>query len=210
MKPIAGPPHKNTRPPHRDQYWSKDGQWYWDGTQWVSSEAISQAPGEPRLSPDKQWRWDGSQWVSNLSPDGQWLFDGANWIPNPAIVAAQPVVQSPVALPPAAPVAATGVMPIGTQIAWAITILFLVGMATYVGLAIIHNDGIGGGTYSLHYPCGSSPQCASARGNWSGIRGTYSSEADCTAAGEQMGMTEQAMPGQAGWFCNTNSDPNER
>lgn len=31
------------------------------------------------VSPDGQWYWDGQQWVTALSPDGRWRWDGARW-----------------------------------------------------------------------------------------------------------------------------------
>lgn len=40
---------------------SEDGQWQWDGAQWVPAESTP-AP-EPVLSEDGQWQWDGTQWV---------------------------------------------------------------------------------------------------------------------------------------------------
>ena len=49
-------------------------------------------PGE--ISDDGEWLWDGNEWVpappkavvvssGNLSHDGEWLWDGNNWIPAP-------------------------------------------------------------------------------------------------------------------------------
>jgi hypothetical protein len=43
---------------------SEDGQWQWDGTQWVAAESpSSESSQEPVLSEDGQWQWDGAQWV---------------------------------------------------------------------------------------------------------------------------------------------------
>jgi hypothetical protein len=72
----------------------------------------------------------------------------------------------------------------------------------------INNGVTPGETWYLHYSCGASAQCASANGGATGIRGTtYSSEADCLVDGPKTGFVEQPAPGQAGWFCTTESDP---
>jgi putative peptidoglycan binding protein len=43
---------------------SEDGQWQWDGTQWVAAESQSpQSSQEPVLSADGLWQWDGTDWV---------------------------------------------------------------------------------------------------------------------------------------------------
>ena len=37
-----------------------------------------------QLSPDGNWWWDGAQWVSTISPDGRWRWNGATWVVNEA------------------------------------------------------------------------------------------------------------------------------
>jgi len=37
---------------------SPDGQWWWDGRQWVATQRQS-----PQLSPDERWGWNGQSWV---------------------------------------------------------------------------------------------------------------------------------------------------
>jgi hypothetical protein len=82
---------------------SEDGQWQWDGQQWLAAAggAGQQAGGghAGQLSEDGLWQWDGQQWqaaaggagqhgggsragdnyAGQLSDDGQWQWDGANW-----------------------------------------------------------------------------------------------------------------------------------
>src|SRR3954447_21749606 len=65
---------------------SPDGQWRYNGTEWVAAEAPAQHVGQ--VSADGQWRWDGSDWVAasanphadEISPDGQWRWDGTDWV----------------------------------------------------------------------------------------------------------------------------------
>jgi hypothetical protein len=40
-----------------------------------------------RLSPDGQYYWDGQQWISTLSPDGRHRWNGTAWIPTGSIYA---------------------------------------------------------------------------------------------------------------------------
>ncbi|MGB3443151.1 MAG: peptidoglycan-binding protein [Actinophytocola sp.] len=42
---------------------SEDGQWQWDGTQWVPAESSQEPAQAPVLSEDGQWQWDGTQWI---------------------------------------------------------------------------------------------------------------------------------------------------
>lgn len=35
-----------------------------------------------QLSPDGNWWWDGAQWVSTISPDGRWRWNGETWVVN--------------------------------------------------------------------------------------------------------------------------------
>jgi hypothetical protein len=37
----------------------------------------------PQFSGDGNWWWDGSQWVSTLSPDGHYRWNGTAWEPAP-------------------------------------------------------------------------------------------------------------------------------
>lgn len=43
------------------------------------------------VSPDGNWLWDGHQWVSTVSPDGAWRWNGTAWVAvgatSPALVA---------------------------------------------------------------------------------------------------------------------------
>ena len=41
----------------RDQQLSADGNWWWNGSQWV-----------PTLSADGTWRWDGKSWRAVHTP----------------------------------------------------------------------------------------------------------------------------------------------
>jgi hypothetical protein len=33
-----------------------------------------------QVSPDGQWFWDGTSWLTTLSPDGAWRWDGRIWV----------------------------------------------------------------------------------------------------------------------------------
>ena len=65
---------------------SPDGQWRWNGVDWVAATAPDAHTGQ--VSPDGQWRWDGSDWVAaaaqphadEISPDGQWRWNGTDWV----------------------------------------------------------------------------------------------------------------------------------
>jgi hypothetical protein len=37
--------------------------------------------GTPRLSDDGNWYWEGTKWVSTLSPDGKYRWTGTAWAP---------------------------------------------------------------------------------------------------------------------------------
>ena len=43
------------------------------------------APGPSTLSPDGQFFWDGRQWVPTVTGDGRWHWNGAGWEPTAAI-----------------------------------------------------------------------------------------------------------------------------
>lgn len=36
------------------------------------------------ISPDGNWWWNGFQWVSAISPDGRWRWNGVGWVLNAA------------------------------------------------------------------------------------------------------------------------------
>src|SRR3954454_19567900 len=65
---------------------SPDGQWQWNGTDWVAASAAS--PHSGQVSEDGQWRWTGSDWVAaaadahsgQLSDDGQWRWSGTGGV----------------------------------------------------------------------------------------------------------------------------------
>jgi peptidoglycan hydrolase-like protein with peptidoglycan-binding domain len=86
---------------------SPDGQWQWNGLEWVpadgsfddSLEGSTATDEVAELSPDGQWQWNGLEWVpadasfddalgstatdevAQLSPDGQWQWNGLEWVP---------------------------------------------------------------------------------------------------------------------------------
>lgn len=37
------------------------------------------------MSPDGNFYWDGAQWISALSPDGHWRWNGAEWVPRESV-----------------------------------------------------------------------------------------------------------------------------
>jgi hypothetical protein len=63
-----------------------DGQWRWNGADWVAATETAQRAG--MVSEDGQWRWTGSEWVAAdagasagpLSDDGQWRWTGSEWV----------------------------------------------------------------------------------------------------------------------------------
>ena len=73
---------------------SPDGQWRWNGTDWVAAEGATTHTGQ--VSDDGQWRWNGSEWLAvtadphgghaedlhggQLSEDGQWRRNGSEWL----------------------------------------------------------------------------------------------------------------------------------
>lgn len=63
-----------------------DGQWAWDGREWVAASGTGAEARVGDVSPDGQWRWDGRDWVAaasvpaEFSPDGAWRWDGAQWV----------------------------------------------------------------------------------------------------------------------------------
>ncbi len=83
---------------------SPDGQWQWNGTEWVAAGSAAAAGGATggapagQLSEDGQWQWNGSEWVAaaataetgqhsgnhsdtgQLSEDGQWRWTGSAWV----------------------------------------------------------------------------------------------------------------------------------
>jgi len=71
--------------PQQEQL-SPDGQWRWNGTEWVAAEAASTHVGQ--VSEDGQWRWSGTEWVAaaadahtgQVSEDGQWRWNGTDWV----------------------------------------------------------------------------------------------------------------------------------
>jgi hypothetical protein len=81
-----------TGPPN--QGISDDGQWQWDGMQWVPTDGATPDPaGAGQLSDDGQWQWNGNDWVATgtepgqaetsampLSDDGQWQWNGDEWV----------------------------------------------------------------------------------------------------------------------------------
>jgi hypothetical protein len=122
----------------------------------------------------------------------------ANW--RPAVIP----MEDPA---PASPKPPSDSMPIVQQILLAIGIIALCVAGGLVAYGIIQQGGIGGGTYFMHFNCGTSGQCAQANGAATGVLPTsYSTLADCDAAGPQTGFVQQPAGGQAGWFCSTNSD----
>jgi len=41
-------------------------------------------PQPGQLSPDGQFMWNGGQWISSLSADGAYRWDGGGWVPTGA------------------------------------------------------------------------------------------------------------------------------
>src|SRR3954447_26328314 len=90
--------------PAGDPNLSPDGQWRWDGSEWVAANGAATATATAaaaevhwgEVSPDGHWRWDGANWIATageaqatqssgdghvgqLSSDGYWRWNGADW-----------------------------------------------------------------------------------------------------------------------------------
>jgi len=82
-------------PEMNDPNVSADGQWRWDGFDWVAAGSARTDEQQGELSPDGRWRWNGFDWVAadagtaatgaqeqagELSADRQWRWNGSDWV----------------------------------------------------------------------------------------------------------------------------------
>jgi peptidoglycan hydrolase-like protein with peptidoglycan-binding domain len=82
--------------PGGDASLSDDGQWRWNGNDWLPAEAGAGGQGYEQyagnVSDDGQWQWNGTNWEAaqgatagsgdpgHVSEDGQWRWDGQQWL----------------------------------------------------------------------------------------------------------------------------------
>jgi hypothetical protein len=174
MKPFVGRLHESTQPPHRNPYYSEDG----------------------------NWRYDGSQWVSTLSPDGLWRFDGTSWVPSsPYAQPAQPVQAGGAhgvgvkftQVPIPAPIPFTPAPKMGGFAIFAIIFAALAGGV--ILFMIILANANGSGVY-LDADCHHHSACAQAVGGgantWTVSQ--YPDAASCQSAADSFNSIESNLP----------------